>query len=90
MGPLDIERVHQRGNVIRHVCDGVRARGDRAAADIPVVEDHDLEHLGQPGNLREGPQRGVVSDPHDQYERRSLPVNLEVQRLPVCVDRTGP
>jgi hypothetical protein len=87
---LDGERVHQRGDVICHVCDGVGGRSFRTAADVPVVEDHHLEPLGQRGHLRECPQRGVVPDPHDQYERWSLAVDFEVEFLPVRSDRAGP
>jgi hypothetical protein len=90
MGPPDIERVHQSRDVISHIGDGVRSHRVRAAADIPVVEDHDLERLGQRRNLRQCPQRGVVPDPHHQYEWRSLPVNFEVQFLAVRLDGTGP
>ena len=87
---LDIECVHQRGRVVGHVRDCVRAGGLRAAASIAVVESDDLKLLGLCRNLRERPKGGVVSQPHYQDERLSLTVDFVVEFLAVCTNRTRP
>ena len=88
VGLLDTECVHQRGRVVGHVRDRVRAGGLRAAASIAVVEDDDLKLLRQRRNLRERPKGGVVSDPHHQDEWLSLTVYFVIEFLAVRTDRT--
>ena len=83
---MDFERVEQTGDVVGHVGDGVRVIGSGAATGVAVVEQDDLELGGELRDLLQGPQRRVVSDPHDQHEWGAVAVDLVVELLPVGAD----
>lgn len=67
MGALDAERIHQADHIRRHTLDGVADAALIALPDAAMIEGHDLEPLGESGDLVL-PKRCEPAKPGDEQD----------------------